>query len=193
MLKSERQEQIYQMVQEEGHVKIRDLSNKFAVSEMTIHRDLKLLTEQGLVKKIFGGVQILEQPKEAQQNQCVYCHKPVSNGGKLTYQLILPNNQIEVACCAHCGLLRHEQLGGDVLQALCHDFMTNTTISATAAWFVMDTSLQMGCCEPQVLTFGNQNYAENFVKGFGGVLFNFEEATKRVVQVMHADCCSTQK
>ncbi|WP_147212744.1 DeoR family transcriptional regulator [Oceanobacillus sojae] len=192
-MKSKRQEQIYQMIQEEGHVKIRDLSEKFEVSEMTIHRDLKLLMEQGLVKKIFGGVQLQEVSNKIQQKQCTYCHKPISNEGKLTYQLILSANRIERTCCAHCGILRHKQLGEVVLQALCHDFMTNTTISATTAWFVMDTSLQMGCCEPQVLTFGNKDHAEKFVKGFEGTVLRFEEAAERVTEAMQASCCSKQK
>lgn len=48
----------------------------------------------------------------------------------MVYRLILSNDKIETVCCAHCGLLRHRQLGVNVSHAICYDFFMNTTISA---------------------------------------------------------------
>src|SRR5690625_6279515 len=74
---------------------------------------------------------------------CTYCHQETSS--RLEYRLILKNGMNEVTCCAHCGLLRHRQLGDQVEQAICHDFLRHTTISARLAWYVFDTSLEIGC------------------------------------------------
>ena len=183
MLPIERQRQIKMLIQTKKTLKINELSERFNVSEMTIYRDIKPLIEEGLITKTFGGISLVEKTNQTlpDQNQCVYCHKP--NNSKMTYRLILPNDKIETACCAHCGLLRHQQLGEEVLQAICHDFFMNTTISAPLTWYVMNTSLNISCCQPQVLTFANQEHAERFVKGFGGTVYRFEE----VMEVVHRE------
>ncbi|MFD2830816.1 DeoR family transcriptional regulator [Corticicoccus populi] len=190
MVKTKRQEKIYNLIEEQKEITIKKLSQRFSVSEMTIHRDLKLLIDEGLVKKIFGGVQLSEASADVQQNQCAFCQKSITVEGKLNYQLILSNNKIENTCCAHCGILRQKQIEDKVVQALCHDFITHTTISPFSAWFVMDTGIHLGCCEPQVLAFGNKDYAEKFVKGFGGVILSFEEVSKRLEGEMDISCCS---
>src|SRR5699024_9665044 len=92
------------------------------------------------------------------------------------YRLILQDNNIEMACCAHCGLIRHQQLADQVVQAICHDFLKSTTISVANASYVMDTSIDIGCCQPQVLTFEQKDHAEKFVRGFGGNVYCFKEA-----------------
>lgn len=161
-------------------MKISELSKALGVSEMTIHRDLKPLIEEGIVIKTFGGVSLArEQPhNKSRTDRCVYCDRRIQQ--RLAYRMILPNNKIEMACCAHCGLLRHRQLGDEAIHAICHDFLRQTTISAPLAWYVMDTSVDMGCCQPQVLTFEWQEHAEKFVKGFGGDVYAFAEAIEAV-------------
>lgn len=52
------------------------------------------------------------------------------------------------------------KLGEEVLQAICHDFFMNTTRSAPLTWYVLDTTLNITCCQPQVLTFENREHAE---------------------------------
>src|SRR5699024_3868545 len=147
MLPIERQTRIKELVTEKQTIKISDLSKEFNVSEMTIHRDLKPLLEEGMIKKTFGGITLDHNQTNESSGNCVYCNRNIHK--RMAYRLILPNNRIEMACCAHCGLLRHRQLGGDV-QAICHDFFKQTTISAPLSWYVMDTSIDIGCCQPQV-------------------------------------------
>lgn len=194
MLPIERQERIRELILENKNMKITELSRILNVSEMTIHRDLKPLIEDGLIIKTFGGITLVRESANtlsSSQGECVYCNKKVDD--HLVYRIILPENKVEVACCAHCGLLRHQQLGDEILQAICHDFLRKTTISAPLTWFVMETSLNMGCCQPQVLTFEYKKHADQFVKGFGGEVFPFEEALSELPNKMNLKkdhhCC----
>lgn len=192
MLASERREKIRKIIQSRHNVKISELSELLGVSEMTIHRDIKLLVEEGIAIKTFGGVSYTQkEPESIKRNgdDCVFCSRKIDR--RLSYRLILPNNEVESTCCAHCGLLRHRQLGDQVIQAICYDFFSNATISALSAWFVMDTSVDIGCCQPQVLTFGKKDQAEGFIKGFGGQVLSFQEAMDKVHIKMA--CCGQHK
>ncbi|WP_373894284.1 DeoR family transcriptional regulator [Virgibacillus sp. CBA3643] len=192
MLPLERQNRIKELIHDKKSMKIAELSVLLGVSEMTVHRDLKPLIDEGLVMKTFGGVALVNEHTSQRSHfeTCVFCSRNVNE--RLAYRLILPNNKIEMSCCAHCGLLRHRQLGDEVIQAICPDFFMQTTISAPLAWYVMDTSVHMGCCNPQVLTFEWKEHADNFVKGFAGKVYSFSEAIEVIYQKMKGNdqCCS---
>src|SRR6202020_144989 len=51
----ERHQTILQLLDTRGQVTIADLSNRFAVSEMTIRRDLAQLESEGLLRRTHGG------------------------------------------------------------------------------------------------------------------------------------------
>lgn len=185
MLPIERLNRIKEILQERQNIKISELSDLLNVSEMTIHRDLKPLVENGTVLKTFGGVSLKQaEIKKTDMTTCVYCNRDVHP--KLSYRIILSDGQIEMTCCAHCGLLRHHQLKDKVVQSICHDFLRHTTISAPSAWYVLETTIDMGCCQPQVLTFEWKEHAEKFVSGFGGTVCNFNEAIDLIINKM--DC-----
>lgn len=191
MLPAERKNRIKQWIQTEHSMKISDLSAKLGVSEMTVHRDVKSLVEEGWVIKTFGGISLARSINERKSpDECVFCSRKMNE--TLAYRLILPNDQIETACCAHCGLLRHQHLGDKVIQAMCRDFLRRTTISATLASFVMDTTLDIGCCQPQVLTFEHAEDARKFVKGFGGEVFSFSEAMESLGTRMSGHACTDE-
>nr|WP_217588596.1 DeoR family transcriptional regulator [Lentibacillus saliphilus] len=192
MLPVERRHRIKELIQQFKSIKISDLSTQLGVSEMTVHRDIKPLIEDGTIIKTFGGISLASNDQTVYQNGCKLCHRTVED--RMAYRLILSNHQVETFCCAHCGILRHQQLSDeDVVQAICHDFLTGTTTSAYHAVYVMDTSLDMQCCKPQVLPFQWGSHAEKFVTGFGGDVYSFNEANERLISQMHtgADCCST--
>jgi len=195
MLPTERQKQIKAWIQDKKSLKISLLSEWLGVSEMTVHRDLKPLIEEGVVVKTFGGITLAEDESSLQLSvdTCAYCSNQIRE--RLVYRIILSNQEIKQACCAHCGLMLHEQNEGQAVQALCRDFLTETTISAVQAWYVLDTSLDIGCCEPQVLSFGQHEQAEKFVKGFGGGIYNFTEAMETVHERMnmHSNCCKKKQ
>ena len=189
MLPVERRKWIMEQVEERKTMKIGELSERLGVSEMTVHRDIKPLIEEGFIVKTFGGISLCHEmkTKDVQSQECVYCHRPINQ--RLAYRLILKNNRIETACCAHCGLLRQRQLDKEVLQAICPDFLLQTTISAASAWFVFDTTLHLGCCQPQVLAFEHKRHAEQFIQGFGGKIHPFAEASTLLVEKMDGDSC----
>lgn len=191
MLRVERLERIRELILERKNMKISELSKELGVSEMTIHRDLKPLVEEGFVVKTFGGVSLAKPISSPKNNTCIYCSRAVCD--KLAYRLILTDDRVEVTCCAHCGLLRHKQIEAKVLQAICCDFLRGTTISAQLASYVFDTSLDIGCCQPQVLVFEWREHAEKFVKGFGGHIYEFHEALDVVFEKMKTSSCCQQK
>lgn len=191
MLPLERRNRIKELILERHSVKTSELSKEIGVSEMTIHRDLKPLVNEGVVIKTFGGVAVANKGESeiSVSESCVFCKRKVSE--HMAFHLFLANNKMETACCAHCGLLRIRQIGDKVIQSICSDFLKNTTISAPLAWYVMDTSIQMGCCQPQVLTFELKEHADKFIKGFGGNVYSYREAIDVIFQKMSGDnqCC----
>lgn len=55
MLASKRQEMIVDIVNKNGSVLVKELSEKFQVTEDSIRKDLTLLEKKGLLKKTYGG------------------------------------------------------------------------------------------------------------------------------------------
>jgi DNA-binding MarR family transcriptional regulator len=193
MLPIERRERIMRLIKERKNLKISDLKEILGVSEMTIHRDIKPLIEEGLIMKSFGGITLVrETPGQmADRDDCVLCNRAVNQ--RFSYRLILKNNTIEETCCPHCGLIRHNQLGEEVLEGLCNDFLLETTISTRFTWFIFDSTINIGCCIPQILAFENKENAEKFIKGFGGTVHNFNQAIEKVTQPIKGfsstSCC----
>ncbi|MCU9615332.1 DeoR/GlpR family DNA-binding transcription regulator [Caldibacillus lycopersici] len=62
MLAEERRKKILEMIQREGRVIAKDLSDLFQMSIDSIRRDLTIMEEQGLLQKTYGGA-ILVSPK----------------------------------------------------------------------------------------------------------------------------------
>ncbi|MBA9026848.1 DeoR family transcriptional regulator [Peribacillus huizhouensis] len=174
MLARERQKQIKELVLSRKTLKISELSKKFKVSDMTIHRDIKAMVESGFVVKTFGGISLANQATNvSNRNECVVCYKSINF--RLSCRLILTENRVETTCCMHCSFIRNQMLDHEVLEILCDDFFTSTTISARNAYFVMDTTLDLGCCQPQLLPFNQKEHAKRFVRGFGGTVVTFSE------------------
>ena len=55
IIPAERQHQILELVDDQGVIRVNELSERFAVSVMTIRRDLMVLEEQGLLSRSHGG------------------------------------------------------------------------------------------------------------------------------------------
>jgi DeoR/GlpR family transcriptional regulator of sugar metabolism len=49
-------------IQREGGVSVAELARSFAVSTITVHRDLEYLAAEGLVERVHGGARALAQP-----------------------------------------------------------------------------------------------------------------------------------
>ncbi|UCC64169.1 MAG: DeoR/GlpR transcriptional regulator [Anaerolineae bacterium] len=60
MLTAERRQAIVQLLQEQGVVRVADLSARFGVSPSTIRRDLQRLARQGIVERSYGGATLCQ-------------------------------------------------------------------------------------------------------------------------------------
>ncbi len=182
----ERQEQILSWLEQEKSLKIRDISNRLNVSEMTVYRDVKPLIDEEKVLKTSGGIAIVNQSPELAPGICQYCLKESKT--RLSVQLITKKQQVEHTCCPHCGLLRYDDIKEEVAQIICTDFLQDTTLSAKMATFLLNADINLNCCEPQVITFGSRKQAKKFQLGFGGELYNFDEAIHEIKKQMTHGC-----
>src|SRR3954447_15798739 len=57
-----RRASILKRIQQEGLVSLADLASEHAVSAVTVHRDLQLLSEEGLLERVRGGARSLPDP-----------------------------------------------------------------------------------------------------------------------------------
>jgi DeoR/GlpR family transcriptional regulator of sugar metabolism len=55
MLSEERRQCIIEAVEDGGIVSVKDLAVRFAVSDMTVRRDLRVLEADGLIRRVYGG------------------------------------------------------------------------------------------------------------------------------------------
>jgi len=62
--KSERQEQILDLIREHNRITLTEISDNFGVSEITIRRDVKVLEDNGTVRRAHGGVVYYVEPDD---------------------------------------------------------------------------------------------------------------------------------
>lgn len=62
MLAQERQAIILEMLREKGVVKISDIAERFGVSGLTARRDLDVLMDEGLARRVYGGAVLCREP-----------------------------------------------------------------------------------------------------------------------------------
>ncbi|RLQ96199.1 DeoR/GlpR transcriptional regulator [Falsibacillus albus] len=182
MLPIERKKQILSWLRKEGSIKIGEISKRLQVSEMTIYRDLKPLIEQEEVYRTSGGITLRKEAPSLPNHTCTYCHKISLT--KFSIQILTLDQEVEHACCAHCGLLRFHDIENDVAQIICKDFLHDTTLNAKTAYYLFNPDLSINCCMPTVLTFGSLKNAQQFQTGFGGNLLSFPDAIVEIKKVM---------
>lgn len=181
-LSIDRKKKILEFLQKQGSASIQDLAKAFNVSNMTIHRDLNKLTETGRIQKKHGGVVLGGESQAVGEHLCSMCNKPVSE--RTVFIVQFENGEQKRACCAHCGLMIQSQ-PEKVWQSLTVDYLYGHMVSAGQAFYVIGSEINI-CCVPSILSFGSQQDAEKFQKGFGGRLMNMEQAVKHLHGIMHA-------
>ncbi|TMW70318.1 DeoR family transcriptional regulator [Alteribacter natronophilus] len=192
MLPDQRKQQILAWLEEEQHIRVVDLSQRLGVSEMTVYRDIQRLEKDGRLERSSRGVSKKQTVINENALTCTFCHKP--NAGRQQVQLIDRNGRVEHLCCAHCGILRFDDLQEEITQFICKDFLTDTTISAKMTFFLIGADSVMQCCSPQVIPFSSREQAEKFRSGFGGSLYSLEGAVKELTGQMTVDgCCGGKK
>jgi len=193
MKSTERRKELLIWLEEEGTLSLTEMVARFGVSKMTIHRDLDLLEQRQVLKRIHGGAARIEKlvrdrdgryEARLEQGSCLICYRPPSQ--HLLYTLTLKNGEQKVACCPHCGISAHLMLGDRIAMALTADFLTGKLHSAQHSWFIMG-SVCSPCCRPSMLTFEDEANAKRFQAGFGGTLGRLGDALTFLEQDMSLD------
>lgn len=70
MFIAERQTKIIEMIQQNGSVQVEYLAKKLNVSQMTIRRDLKKLTDDGIIERCHGGAVVKQEVTYAEKQIC---------------------------------------------------------------------------------------------------------------------------
>ncbi len=65
MIVEERQERLLAVIQKHQFISLQELKGVTQTSISTIRRDLALLTDKGLVKRVHGGVEFIAQNKKS--------------------------------------------------------------------------------------------------------------------------------
>jgi DeoR family transcriptional regulator, copper-sensing transcriptional repressor len=186
MLPIERQQQILTWIEQEGTLRISEISDRLKVSEMTVYRDLKPLIDQQKILKTSNGIS-MSPPLKSSAYACSYCFK--ESNTRHSVQLITIDQQVKHTCCAHCVLLYFSDIEEKVSQMICKDFLHDTTISAKLATYLIGADLNLNCCQPHVIAFESSRQAKQFQKGFGGELYQFHDAIEAIKQKMGGSCC----
>ncbi len=187
----QRRKWLRRRLSDQGSISVTEAARELKVSKMTIHRDLRLMEEEGVLRRIFGGAVPVTGTSTGQPlvtRDCVMCSRPgLSN---LKYIITLRDGTRHVTCCPHCGLAAHLTFGPDISLALASDFLTSTPFSARAGVFVMQSAVSP-CCSPSVLAFEHDQQARRFIKGFGGWRAGMEEALQFLQDEagMGCGCC----
>lgn len=177
---TERRRQLLEWLNQTRSLTLAEIVDRFGVSKMTAHRDLGLLEQRKLLKRIHGGAMALEAAKApgaplpaAAPAGCLVCFRP--GNPNLFFTLTLQNGQQKTACCPHCGVSACLVLGDQVAMALTSDYLSGRSHPVTESYFVLG-STAAPCCQPSMLTFANEDMARRFQLGFGGTVGGFQDA-----------------
>jgi hypothetical protein len=178
---NQRQHYILESLASQGSVRIADLANSLGVSPMTIHRDLDELERAGRLRKVRGGAAPVAPPSET-DDVCVACYAPLNPRTQVV--LHLADGSQRRACCPHCGLMVLSREQEEVTSFLVTDFLYGRSANGRTAAYLAESSISL-CCTPTILAFEDAPSAQRFQAGFGGYLFNLDEALAFVRTSMH--------
>ncbi|KIL35099.1 DeoR faimly transcriptional regulator [Cohnella kolymensis] len=92
-LLNERQQQILEMLNTDGEVKVAELKETLSVTEMTIRRDLEKLESAGIAKRTFGGAILIGKDIAIHERTGVMTEEKIRIGKKAA-ELIRPGESI---------------------------------------------------------------------------------------------------
>ncbi len=183
---TDRQEKILEWLQAHRTASIEEIREQFAVSTATAYRDARALVQSGMALKTNGGVRLAPPNDSAHaESKCFFCGAPVNERAPFVIQL--QDGSQRRACCPHCGLMSISH--PKVVTALASDFLYGRMVNARQAAFLFGSSVDL-CCTPSVLCFASEADAQHFQAGFGGQVFNLEQAVAELNRVMSLPAAS---
>lgn len=192
MKSTQRRKDLLAMIQTKGGMSLKEITDLFPVSKMTIHRDLDILEQRGLIRRIFGGAVPMEETKAEppvppapaplavrfiqpaqSMDACLVCRRPVIQ--HLLYTITMKTGEQCFACCPHCGLSAHLRHRDNISSAMTADFISGRPHPAHRSFYLMG-SVAAPCCTPSILTFEAEDQARRFQTGFGGTIGSLQDA-----------------
>ncbi len=94
MLSEERRQKILALTAERGRIRIAELVETFGVSKVTIHRDLERLVNEGMVRKMHGGVAHVGVQEQSYRERIIQQHSEKQAIARAALELIQPGTTI---------------------------------------------------------------------------------------------------
>ncbi len=167
-----RQKHILERLSQEEVLTVTQLADELAVSKMTIHRDLDVLQQSGLILKQHSKVFATSKLKGDDASVCHMCNQRIKEQN--AFLLITKEGRKIHLCCPHCGLIAFSHRD-DIWQTFATDFLHGYIVSAFNASYLIEHQLTI-CCSPSVLAFASEQEAKGFQKGFGGRVVDMNTA-----------------
>lgn len=182
-LPAERHEKIVAWLEEERFLSILDLQNRLNVSHMTAHRDLDILAEKDLVRKVRGGAMYAggQANLSSPSKNCAMCNSSVS--ARTEVVILKQDGTRSHACCPHCGIMMLMD-GTEIESSLARDFIYGRMVNILQAAYIVGSDVRL-CCVPSTLCFASIGDAKRFQNGFAGQLLNFTEAMQYLSETHH--------
>ncbi len=170
----ERRRAILQWLYQRNSLSIAELVQRFAVSRMTVHRDLDYLVAQGAAHKRHGWVELVDaEPGAASlDGRCEGCRGAANP--RTTWVMECESGHRCVACCPGCGLHLFSLAEG-VRSVQAREFLYGRMVDAKRATYVAESRIHF-CCRPSLLVFGDRADGIDFQRGYGGRVASFHEA-----------------
>ena len=105
---------------------------------------------------------------------CLMCGMYLEQYSHVRYEVVTKDNKVHATCGVQCGLFLQLNLKDTFKSATATDLFSHKTLPASKAWYVYKSSVitDMG---PGFIAFASRKQAENFITGFGGNLFTYQE------------------
>jgi hypothetical protein len=165
----QRRHLILEKLRSSGSLSMKEIISEMGISTMTAHRDAEILEQEGLARRVRGGLALPEQ--SVRSDRCAMCRRPVPERTRFIFPA--ENGAQLTACCPHCGMGMVGKLPS-ASGVLATDFLYGTTLSASKATFLVGSRVRL-CCAPSVIAFEAREDAVSFQHGFGGEICDFDQ------------------
>ncbi|MEI6290326.1 MAG: DeoR family transcriptional regulator [Chloroflexota bacterium] len=173
---SSRQQSILNLLLEKKDLTVAEIQQSEGISMATAYREIQSIVMQGLAAKTVGGI----TRNQKTPGNCFHCGRDGSP--RESFIIEKKDGSRANACCPHCGLLAIKERN-DINSAMTIDFFYGTLLSASQAWYVINSSIAP-CCRPSVLTFADPTDAQRLTQAFGGEVTSFPEALEKIKNLM---------
>ncbi len=113
-----------------------------------------------------------------ERNDCILCGMYLPNYTHVKYTVTDTAGKKYVTCGVQCGLILQLNLKKKFQSATMTDLLSHKSIPAEKGWYVYKSSVITDMA-PGLIGFRDKSRAEQFIKGFGGELINYQQALEK--------------